>query len=107
VEAIEKEFHSFEAMRNVLSTAAVAIKVVFAFLFFCYLKTSTKYQHIILSSPSDINDLLYSSNWVTDFNLIPVFGCVAIISSLRWFFCFNTGIFLPQFFLFYNLLMNE
>ena len=43
MEAIEKEFHSFEAMRNELSAAAVAMKVVFAFLLF-YFKTSIKYQ---------------------------------------------------------------
>ncbi len=54
-------------MRNELSAAAVAIKVVFAF-FYIYFKTSIKYQHIILSSPSDTYDLPYSSNSVTDFN---------------------------------------
>jgi hypothetical protein len=47
VEAIEKEFHSFEAMRNELSAAAVAIKVVFAFLF------------LILRPLSSINPLFF------------------------------------------------
>jgi superoxide dismutase len=62
VEAIEKEFHSFEAMRNELSAAAVAIKVVFVFLFLFYFKTSFNYQHIILSYPSDTYNLPYFPN---------------------------------------------